>query len=614
MMLSIRPLPFVALGFIAVGACSTTDRGFEPAPAGVFPEAGSDAEDKHCDGLRCSYDGRSVVKNCTDEVVTACPPELACGGAECVEPCVAAEREKGSRGCEFFFQPPPLYSAIGITFEDKTGCYAAYLVNTSATPSTVRLEYGGKDLDLTGAIFTMKKGDKSLLPHEGPVAPGEAVVLFLADPPGTDHIKCPAGVRPATTENPDRIIRGTSTSFHLTASVPVSASTIFPFGGAASTVPTATLLLPTSTWGKEHVVIEPWSMGLASNYNRFGLFPAVQIVAKEDDTVIEIRPTADIQDDRDFVGAPKGAPATYRINRGQYLQIAQADELTGSIVTSSKPTTVFGAHSCMLLPQDVMACDTAQQQIPSFAQWGSEYAAVGHLPRLGDSENSPYRIVAAVDGTELTYDPAPPGGAPTKLDSGAIGTFWTRDPFVVRSQDAEHPIYVAGYMTGCANVNPTFSLGDPEFVNVIPTAQYLNDYSFFADPTYPNTSLVVIRVRGSQGFDDVNLDCAGGPLSGFRPLGTDGRFEYVRIPLTDGGQLLQVGAGTCGYGLHHMSSRSPFTATLWGLAKPRATRSSAAWHNARWSRGHSSFTDCRDPDCRSVRPPPLRTAARCESE
>lgn len=557
----------VALAVLAaLAACTGANRGFTPDPTETFADAGTDGGEDPCDRVRCSYDSRSIVNGCTEEVVATCPPELACGGAECVDPCLAAEREKGSRGCEFFFQPPPLYSAIGIDFADKTGCYAAYLVNTSATPSTVGLEYGGEELDLTGSVFTLKKGETTLVPHTGPIAPGEAVVLFLADPPGDDHVRCPAEVRPATTENPDRIIRGTSTSFRLSTSVPVSASTIFPFGGAESAVPTGTLLLPTSTWGTEHVVIQPWALGLVAQYGRFGLFPAVQIVAKDDDTVVEIRPTADIQDDRDFIGGPKGTPATYRLNRGQYLQIAQAEELTGSIVTSSKPTTVFGAHSCMLLPQDVYACDTAQQQIPSFAQWGSEYAAVGHLPRLGDSEDSPYRIVAAVDGTELTYDPAPPYGAPTKLEGGKVATFWTRDPFVVRSQDSEHPIYVAGYMTGCAQVSPAFTTGDPEFVNVVPSAQYLDDYSFFADPTYPNTSLVVIREKGPRGFEDVNLECAGAPLTGFVPLGTEGRFEYVRLPLTEGGQPRQVGAGTCGYGLHRMWSRTPFTATLWGTA------------------------------------------------
>lgn len=204
--------------------------------------------------------------------------------------------------------------------------------------------------------------------------------------------------------------------------------------------------------------------------------------------------------------------------------------------------------------------------LPSFAQWGSEYVAAGYLARLGDAEDAPYRIVAAVDGTELTYDPAPPPGAPTRLDGGAVATFWTRDPFVVRSQDPEHPLYVASYMTGCSNVSTSFTMGDPEFVNVVPSGQYLNDYSLFADPTYPDTSLVVVRERGARGFDDVNLECAGGPLSGFLPIGAEGRFEYARIPLTKDGRLQATGNGTCGYGLHHVWSRGPFTATLWGTA------------------------------------------------
>ncbi|MDF2695465.1 MAG: hypothetical protein K0S65_3848, partial [Labilithrix sp.] len=417
----------LAVVLVTAGACATSERGTPPGSGGSFGDAGlSDGGDDPCSLVRCSLDGRSVVRNCTEDVVATCAPELACGGGECVEPCLAAERERGSRGCDFFFQPAPAYAAQGLT-----GCYAAFLVNTSSVPSAIRLEYRGTDLDLTGSVYTTANGDPTLVRHDGPIAPGEAVVVFVTDPPYSgshDHVACPEGVRPATRENPDTIVRGTSSSFHLTTTVPVSASTVFPFGGADSFMPSATLLLPVSTWGTEHVIIDPWPMGFVLRYTRFGPFPATQIVAKEDDTVVEIRPTADIQSDGAFVGSPKGVLATYRLDRGQYLQIAQAEELTGSIVTTSKPTSVFGAHSCMLIPEDVPACDTAQQQIPSFVQWGSEYAVVGHAPRVGESENSPYRIVAAVDGTRLAYDPAPPPGAPTSLEGGKFATFWTREP------------------------------------------------------------------------------------------------------------------------------------------------------------------------------------------
>lgn len=552
---------------IAASACAKSERGSPTPPrSDDFGDAGmADAGSDPCALVRCSFDGRAIVKNCTDEVVATCPAELACGGAECVEPCLAAERERGSRGCEFFFQPPPAYAAQGIT-----GCYAAFVVNTSSVPAALRLEYQGRPLDLTGAVHTTSASGDSLVRHDGPVAPGEAVVVFVADPPYTgyrEHVACPEGVTPATRENPDTIVRGTSSSFRLETSVPVSASTIFPFGGAQSFMPSATLLLPVSTWGTEHVLINPWPMGFVLRYTRFGPFPAAQIVAKEDDTVVEIRPTAAIQGDGAFVGSPKGKAASYRLARGEYLQIAQADELTGSIVTSSKPTSIFGAHSCMFIPEDVYACDAAQQQIPSFAQWGSEYAVVNHPPRAGRVERSPYRIVAAMDGTQLTYDPAPPQGAPLTLEGGNVATFWTTDPFVVRSQDQEHPIYVAAYMTGSANLSKGGGPGDPEFVNVVATAQYLNTYSLFADPTYPDTSLVVIRERTARGFEDVELDCAQGPLSGFEPLGHGGRFEYLRLPLTRDFIPQKVGAGTCSYGVQRMRSRGTFTATVWGTAR-----------------------------------------------
>ena len=60
----------------------------------------------------------------------------------------------------------------------------------------------------------------------------------------------------------------------------------------------------------------------------------------------------------------------------------------------------------------------------------------------------PWRIVGVVDGTILTYEPAPPPGAPTTLAAQQLAEFDTPGPFVVRSQDAQHPFYLASYMTG----------------------------------------------------------------------------------------------------------------------------------------------------------------------
>ena len=45
---------------------------------------------------------------------------------------------------------------------------------------------------------------------------------------------------------------------------------------------------------------------------------------------------------------------------------------------------------------------------------------------------------------------------------------------------------------------------------VIPSEQYLDRYVLFADPTYPNSQLVIVRSRDEgKEFAPVTLDCAG---------------------------------------------------------------------------------------------------------
>ena len=198
MIVSLLRPRFVVLGFMRSrwarwARALARDGGFAPPSVETFPDAGSEAGDESCDRVRCSYDSRSIVKNCTEEVVTTCPPELACGDAECVDPCTAAEREKGSRGCEFYFQPPPLYSAINIIPRARRAATQRISSTYRRRRARVRLEYGNQELDLTDSVYTLKQGDTTLAPHEGPIGPGEAVVVFLADPPGSDHIKCPDG-------------------------------------------------------------------------------------------------------------------------------------------------------------------------------------------------------------------------------------------------------------------------------------------------------------------------------------------------------------------------------------------------------------------------------------
>lgn len=176
----------------------------------------------------------------------------------------------------------------------------------------------------------------------------------------------------------------------------------------------------------------------------------------------------------------------------------------------------------------------------------------------GTEEVVPWRIMGMVKGTSLTYDPPQPG-APATLDVGQVVEFSSAGPFDVSSQDSAHPFYLAAHMTGGAPIPKT--LGDPETVNVVPPAQYLSHYVFFTDPTYGETNLVVVQGKDASGnYPPVTLDCLGGALTGWQPVGSSG-YQFTRVDLQTG----HAPVGNCDNGLHTMTSAAPFGLTVWGF-------------------------------------------------
>jgi len=557
--LSTAGLAIVA-ALISVAACTGDRNEFAKAPELVPPLPDEDAGECL---FQCSLDGRSVIQSCDGTVVETCPDTQACGAAKCQEPCAAAAADSRSDGCEFYVQ--------NFAVNDD-GCLAAFIVNTSAQPVEIALDGAGEALDLSKAVRRTNSGDATLIEHTGPIPPGESVVLFIAganrssrNPFGTRRVLCPDGIVPAIPEGVALYRTGIGSSLHLTASAPVSAVAIFPFGGASSYKPAATVLMPVVTWAKEHVLVDGWERSAGN--------PASQIVASEDGTEITIIAKKALQNGLNVKGGPANTPLKYSIDKGQYFQIHQPQELVGSIVLSNKPTSIFGGNTCAYLPANGGACDMLWQQIPSFQQWGSEYVGVGYRQRTAAAgELMPYRIVAAKDGTRLDYDPVIPPGAPTEMNAGDVATFpvGVNEQFVVRTQDHEHPIYMAahmqGYLGGYYGTPDMAGNGDPEFVNVVPAGQWRSSYSFYADPTYDETSLVVIRGKQRDKFEDVWLECAG-TLEGWTPIGARGEYEFVRVDLQrEGGPGQAFGDKVCQTGLQRMKSEGPFTATIWGWA------------------------------------------------
>jgi hypothetical protein len=192
---------------------------------------------------------------------------------------------------------------------------------------------------------------------------------------------------------------------------------------------------------------------------------------------------------------------------------------------------------------------------------GSVYTAVRYRDRVTSMHESvPWTLIGAVDGTTLTYDPAPPPGAPASINRGQSVEFSSADAFTVQSADDKHPFYLAGHMTGANSVAPANGPGDPETVNTVPPQQWLSSYVFLTDPTYRTTNLVFVRQKPKdQPFREVTLDCLG-TLTGWKAIGSAGLYEFTTVDLIADGKK----NGTCDNGVHTAKSDAPFGLTVWG--------------------------------------------------
>lgn len=499
-------------------------------------------------GPSCSPDLHSVL-DCNGNVVETCAGANACDASKgtCADACTAAVNNKQSIGCEYY-----------ATFMDQfnpDACFAVFIANTWNTAAHLSVEYLGNKLPISDfARIPLGSGPQlTYQPFDAAagMAPGELVVLFLSGPqgqPASGYAPCPIN-----SAVPAGVLMygqtGIGNSFRIQSDVPVVAYEINPYGGGSAAVTGASLLLPTSVWGTNYVAVNASPYDVAN--------PSLNIVAMEDNTTVTMVPVADVVGGGGIPASPKGQPFKVQLNRGQHAQISQQNELTGSIIDSDKPVGFMAGQQCMRAPKGVSFCDHGEQMVPPVKALGSEYVGVQYRPRM--NEEGIWRVVGAVDGTVLAW--TPDVGGPATLKAGEAVQFITASPFVVKSQDADHPFMLFAYMSGSTWKPGMTGYGDADFVISVPPQQYLSSYIFFADPTYPETNLVVVRSKKNGQFYDVDLDCAGS-LGGFQPIGD---YEWTRVDLITG---VFQNVGNCSTGRREMKSQAPFGLWVWGWGTP----------------------------------------------
>ncbi len=564
--------------FGAVFACGADQRGFDENRMPVFgSDAGADVGvATSCEGrFRCSRDLRSIVDACDESrVITTCPPDQGCGDGKCLPACDPAVAANATMGCEFVpLAPPRVLPQFG-----AGSCFAALLTNSWVTSARIEAEYDGHPLDIgqIARVVRTNGAQTTYEPFTGEMQPGDVMALFLSQSPtgtGDSFVPCPKGVTPAVPRDTDLTATSRGPTFHIKTTAPISAYTLYPFGGIVSTASNAALLLPIPSWKNEHIVTTPRdAFYWASPYpgDEGTLFrPTTDIVAAEDDTEVTVVPSVNIAGGQDVDGVAKGVAHTYRMRKGELIHFTQDQDLTGTRISSNKPVGVWGGHECMNMPTSYGTCDTSQTMLFPVPAWGREYVLAPYISRMSGEapEDYLYRVTGAVDGTVLTYEPGRPKGAPASLSAGESVLFSSREPFVVKSQDADHPFAAFAYMTGFSYVNAVAFDGDPEFLPIVPTEQYLSKYAFFLDPRVLNSQLVVVRSRDDgKDFEPVVLECVG-TLDGWSPIGTSGKHEFTRVRLTRQGKPQTFGANTCAGGRFTIESKGPIAVNVWGTGQ-----------------------------------------------
>lgn len=481
-----------------------------------------------------------------------------CDHGRCVRGCEAAAAHRETRGCEFWpvqtLHPELGRLAEGGNRED----FPFTVVVSNPWPSRVRVTLEG------GALMA---------PIERTVAPNASELIEVPWQPalvdGVDHLhRASALVR-----------RG---ALHLRSTAPVSAYQFNPLKFIASPdceggdrcysfSGDASLLLPSSALGREHVVVAmPTQRTLASGSTEWASAAGfLSVVATTDGTSVTVRLAGQSSAGEGLAARTPGESLTVTLGAGDVLQLLSptstacardtldratdtrfclplpTEDLTGSTVTASAPVAVFSGHECALVPFDRYACDHLEEQIPPVDTLGTRYVVTraAPAPRVSmthpEGEPTVTRIVGAHAGTTVTFEPASVHD-PASLGVGESLTIESREDFSVV---ASAPVLVASLLVGgdyfrAETAAHLSTHGDPSLSIETPVEQFRAAYDFYVPPGFvPSWANVVIARAESVSLDGTPLTTA--------PTATVGARDVRRIQLS--------------YGSHHLEGVNPMS-------------------------------------------------------
>ena len=234
------------------------------------------------------------------------------------------------------------------------------------------------------------------------------------------------------------------------------------------------------------------------------------VIGCEDATTVTIRPKQQILLSTDLTGAPVPIninpnptqpmnSGSFTIDQLQTAQFSSPNDLTGTIIESDKPISVFVGHECGQVPDTATECDHLVEQIPPSATWGTQFFTV---PLDVRESGERYRIGTVTDDNQITVTCSTEGQTTPRLQmtetihsqrnlqqyvefdtisdsTDGITDSYRRDFCCI---ETTKPAIVMMYSKGHSVDEITLpgvtgAQGDPFMLLIPPVSQYSNDYT-----------------------------------------------------------------------------------------------------------------------------------------
>ena len=271
----------------------------------------------------------------------------------------------------------------------------------------------------------------------------------------------------------------------------------------------------------------------------------VQVVATEDRTLVavELRLPKNGRVHYGEVTYVDGDFINATLNELDVFQVLGDSDLSGTIVTSSKPIAVFSGNDCAMVPKNRLPCNHLVEQIPPISDWGLEFIT---NPTPNRQEGDEFHVIASMQNTLVSVDTQ----FKIRLNEGdkyIIDAPWNESLVISTSQ----PSLVVQYSKGSDTLmlSPSMSL-------VPPKEWYSNDYTVYvpkddtgnAFDSYINVVIDTswrndLRVKG---VDDLSID--------WKII--SGGFSRASLHL----------ASADVYHVYHKNPLANFSAVLYGMA------------------------------------------------